>query len=586
MLSKNIVIQSLDALKAFLNKNEIKILTRNASSIFVQIYTFETNPQWASSIVTALRETLPQAVFAGASTVGEIAYGELLTGSTIVSISFFEKTEVKAFIVEATGSESELGKNLRLQIENRCTKIDGVLLLATPMTMNVSNFLAGFSLSDITYPIFGGGAGDYASMKKSLLFCNDQYLNKGAVAVVFMGHQIKIKAYTYLGWQALSKKMTITEVDGLWVKKIDDQPAFDVYQRYLDIQNDENFFLNVLEFPFLIIRDGIQYARVPVAVNNENAINFIADVKPGESFRIGYGNPSYIIEKAKEIGNLMKEFNPEAIFLYSCGSRRFLLQGDVEQETRPFESIAPTFGFYTYGEFMGDAKGINLLNSTMVAVGMKEDDHSKEFRHIKKVYPEKLKKLDPYAYKHSRIISRLIYFIRAVTEELEEAHKEAMRLAEIDILTKAYNRVKAYEFLTNETNRGKRYKSKYSVIMMDIDFFKKVNDTYGHNAGDAVLVHLVKIVKEQLRSMDMLSRWGGEEFLILLPETGLDGAMATAERIRLAIEQASFPEVGNLTCSFGVTLFRVSDNIESLLERADEGLYEAKNSGRNRVVAK
>jgi len=589
MISKTLVVKTFESLKNLVNTSEIDELAINASSVLVQVFTSLTDPLWAIKIETVLREKFPDAMIVGTSSGGEIAHGQLFVHSTIVSITFFKEAKVKAFVIDASnGNEADLGKDLRCNIEHICTKIAGVLLLGTPLTMDVTKFLIGLSGLKDTYPIFGGGAGDYGAITKSLIFSNGKYLSKGAVAVVFMGDHIQIESYTYLGWKPISKEMVITEVDGLWVKKIDDKPTFHIYQQYLDIQNDDDFFLNVLEFPLMVKRDGVQYARVPKIANEDNALMFSADLKEGERVSIGYGNPNIIIDQATEVQSLMATFEPESIFLYSCICRRFLLQNDVDQETKPFETIAPTSGFYTYGEFEGTPSKIHMLNATMVAVGMKECNINKEYNQKLNILqvPQILEEVDPLAYKHSRIISRLIYFIRAVTDELEEANKKATRLSEIDYLTQTFNRIKANEIFERETKWSQRFGVEFSIILLDVDYFKEINDTYGHNIGDEFLVELVEIIKMQLRTTDMLIRWGGEEFIIAMPETGLAGAKVVAEKVRREIEQTLFPIVGQQTCSFGVCSYKKGEQIKEIIERADQALYEAKRSGRNKIVLK
>jgi diguanylate cyclase (GGDEF) domain len=199
---------------------------------------------------------------------------------------------------------------------------------------------------------------------------------------------------------------------------------------------------------------------------------------------------------------------------------------------------------------------------------------------------EKPKLLDPFSRQHSLIISRLVNFIRVVTEELEQANAEARRLAERDYLTQAYNRMKAHAFIKNEIERCDRYDHVFSIIMLDMDFFKKVNDTFGHNLGDEILIHLVNLLSREIRTIDMLSRWGGEEFLIIMPLTDSDGAKITAERIRIVVEQTQFTRGLTQTCSFGVTAYKKGESIESMIDRVDKALYEAKLRGRNCVVTK
>jgi diguanylate cyclase (GGDEF)-like protein len=139
--------------------------------------------------------------------------------------------------------------------------------------------------------------------------------------------------------------------------------------------------------------------------------------------------------------------------------------------------------------------------------------------------------------------------------------------------------------MENEMKRSHRYGRKFSILILDMDLFKKVNDEYGHNVGDAVLSQLVRIIDREIRDSDILSRWGGEEFLVVMPETVINGAIIMAERIRKAVEKADFPQVFNQTCSLGVTTFRLGEHIEETIDRADRALYEAKRKGRNCVVA-
>ena len=158
-------------------------------------------------------------------------------------------------------------------------------------------------------------------------------------------------------------------------------------------------------------------------------------------------------------------------------------------------------------------------------------------------------------------------------------------LAITDKLTKLYNRHKFYEIATHEIERSKRYKRPLSLIIFDIDHFKKINDTYGHDVGDYVLQELAKLIKKHIRKQDFAFRWGGEEFIILLPETDAQGAMKLAEKLRRIIESHTFKKVGQVTISLGVTEYSSSDkDIDEVVKRADNALYLSKKNGRNRAT--
>jgi diguanylate cyclase (GGDEF)-like protein/PAS domain S-box-containing protein len=174
---------------------------------------------------------------------------------------------------------------------------------------------------------------------------------------------------------------------------------------------------------------------------------------------------------------------------------------------------------------------------------------------------------------------------RDVTEQ-KRVEKQLYHLSTTDALTGAYNRRMFIDLLTRELQRAQRYGVVFSLLMFDIDRFKMVNDRYGHDAGDRVLVEVVEVSRKTIRSTDILSRWGGEEFMVLLPQTDEEEALAMGERLRKAIAHHSFADVDALTISVGVTSLIQRDSIYILLKRVDEALYAAKDGGRNRVMLK
>lgn len=165
------------------------------------------------------------------------------------------------------------------------------------------------------------------------------------------------------------------------------------------------------------------------------------------------------------------------------------------------------------------------------------------------------------------------------TEQLEQ-------LMLTDQLTGVGNRRLMIKALTDETTRAQRYQRPYSLIFFDLDHFKRINDAYGHASGDAVLVAVAGSLKAALRDCDLLGRIGGEEFVVLLPETGIDNALQAAQRMRADIEQLRIVQIEeNITISAGVAEWRDGESGEQLLDRADHALYRAKESGRNRCLA-
>lgn len=169
------------------------------------------------------------------------------------------------------------------------------------------------------------------------------------------------------------------------------------------------------------------------------------------------------------------------------------------------------------------------------------------------------------------------------TQELAEKNKELEQLTVTDQLTGLHNRRSLDKHLSNERDRFRRSGRSYGVILMDVDHFKDVNDTYGHQAGDNILQELGDILKTKTRVTDIVGRWGGEEFMIICPDTDQDGIYHLAEKLRKTMESHSFTTIGTKTASFGAVISHSDDTTETIVARADKALYQAKRNGRNRV---
>jgi diguanylate cyclase (GGDEF)-like protein/PAS domain S-box-containing protein len=172
--------------------------------------------------------------------------------------------------------------------------------------------------------------------------------------------------------------------------------------------------------------------------------------------------------------------------------------------------------------------------------------------------------------------------------ELKRAQTELQRLATTDVLTNLFNRRYFFELANTELKRAIRYQQPLALVLLDLDHFKHINDTFGHAAGDQVLTAFATACKENIREIDVLARFGGEEFILLMPQTDSEQAYQVVERLRLATTQLRIEvEVQqiSLTSSFGLAVLAgEQDTLDAILQRADEALYAAKQSGRNRVT--
>ncbi len=177
------------------------------------------------------------------------------------------------------------------------------------------------------------------------------------------------------------------------------------------------------------------------------------------------------------------------------------------------------------------------------------------------------------------ILAVIVYKNRSISK----LNRQLLELSITDNLTKLYNRNKLDEVLIEESNRANRFDHIFGVIIIDIDYFKSVNDIHGHQMGDTVLKEFADILKFNSRKTDTVGRWGGEEFLIICSETNLDGILSFANTLKEKISSYPFALGEQKTASFGVSVYKKDENVEDMIKRADDALYEAKENGRNKV---
>ncbi|MBF0488815.1 MAG: diguanylate cyclase [Nitrospirae bacterium] len=338
--------------------------------------------------------------------------------------------------------------------------------------------------------------------------------------------------------------------------------------------NDEDYFLKSIEI-------GVaKYIKKPV--NNGDLLSILAKV-------------ARAVSQQKEI-----ESKNEFIKTILDNNPTFIMITDIDEVYFLNASFLRFLGFDTFDEFIGKA---NSINRFMV---VKEDSFykGKSFNvWIKEaINTEKTDCIVFMAGKDQLKSEARAYIIHAnAIPELQERKRYLITFTDIshiecdmkmfqdmavkDALTGIFNRKKFEDELKKEIERSLRYNNFLALIIFDIDHFKSVNDTYGHQTGDYVLQEITKLVSENVRKYDTFARYGGEEFVILTPETNLAGAKELAEKLREIVQDYKFTDVGTVTCSFGVSEYVKHEDPAGFIKKADYALYIAKNKGRNRVKA-
>jgi diguanylate cyclase (GGDEF)-like protein len=528
----------------------------------------------------------PSAFIAGTSTNGDICDGHLWESGMVLSVSVFESSLVKVYFLDCGDNREKVAGMTIRDILDADVNIKAGEILVTVHSLDNRIIINEVEKHKRKVCIWGGGsANEDVIGKDTIVFDGDNISHCGVVFITYAGDALHIAVKHAIGWKPLGKDFSVTKIDGNHLYELDNVPAGRVYKKYLDIQADEDFFSNILEFPIMAHQHGYDVLRLPYYCDaSDDSIELAAALDEGTPVNLSYGDPDVIRQDVCKLKNEVENFAPEAIFLYSCGVRRLYWKYLINKETAPFANIAPVAGFYSFGEIMGMGDYIIEHHVTLIAISMREGGKAR-------MNPTGVGEVElprtPEQAMHSPIsmVRRLANYINVTTAELHEANEMLKESAETDELTGIYNRRMLNKIVSDAMERANKHDIPMLLGIVDIDDFKKINDTYGHDVGDSVLktlTHAMALEMEKLPS-GIVGRWGGEEFLFLAPHLEIDKVLERIEMARERISQLEIAKVGCCTISVGVTQFIKGDTSDTIFKRADDALLEAKGTGKNKL---
>lgn len=552
-------------------------------SLLIHIYSGVPDEARLVGIAREVRAELPQAIVWGTMSAGEIMHGKVIPCSIALSALLFESTEIGLLrFDDVDGREAEVGRAFVKAVDS-ISGLKAVELSLRGIDMDTKNILREISRCRRDIQIFGGyPGGHHINTPEHFLFDADGVMYNTLLAITYVGDDFHIDVDKTIGWEPLGIPFKVTKADGNHLIEVNGKPAAGVYEKFLQIDRSlHNNAEDAYEFP-LLTRDGEdEQLRTTVHIEEDGSLYLHGYVTEGMEIQLSYGNPSTIVERVNERLDALMAFRPQAILLYSCVVRKAFWEDFVNVEMEPFEAIAPTSGFHTWGELIREPHNGKLMehNVTMLSIGMREGDAAAG--ELPKVRVD-----DTVLRGQASLLRRLTRLVYASMEELQKAHQRLTFMAERDALTGLYNRAKIEELIDAALDAAGNGHGEVTLVMLDIDHFKRVNDTYGHDTGDNVLREIACLLKAATVQVPgaKAGRWGGEEFFILFPGISLRQGFDLAENLRIAVEQFNFTGAGHVTISQGVIAVRSALDRQRVYTRVDNALYQAKQSGRNRVV--
>lgn len=587
MKSQQFLYINKDQLSRWFNDNPVN----DSEKTLIQIFFGETNLDKARNVTALLVERFSNTMIIGTSSGKEAMGTSLNKGSIVISITQFENTKIitrsfdymdKSFSMDDSASLGELiGKFLN---ENNA-KAAICFVSFLKGIFNGTDFLDKIYEFSPKTVLSGGICGLYQMDRLEDYFVvhNNTILEYGCVIAAMVSDVLEVDNHHALEWIPTGKAMTVTKAFKNRVYELDHRPAYEIYKTYLGEHIKQNKMYAGLIFPLFIEKGGINLLRITLKFHDDGSISYPASFMTGDKVFFGIANPSSFKKSIIKSYEYIKGRNPEAIFCYSCMARDSFLSADIiNEETRCIGQIAPLSGFQTMGEFFHDENGNYVMNYTSTFLLLSEGSK----RPHKYTASQSLSRTLNEDTEENFELKSLTNLLEITSSQLKESNEKFRQLAIFDSLTSIYNRGKIEQSLKKELERCKRQagKTSFTIFLFDIDDFKMINDIYGHGTGDIVLKTLSTEIKKVLRKVDYFGRWGGEEFLIILPNTPIGQAELSVQRVMKIIRSMKFNEAFSVSVSGGLVECGKDSDFDAIITEADRKLYQAKRNGKDTYV--
>lgn len=559
------------------------------ASLSIHVYSGFSIERFTSQIARQLQECFPDAHVVGTMSAGEVAEGKILPRGVLVSALLFEETQVAVRRYDAVkGNEEAVGRQIRSDIE-AIADVRGVELLVPGTGFSARRIFGELGTCAEGIQIWGGYSGSHIlNAPSQFVFDATGILRDSVLVTVFSGKNLHIDIDKTIGWEPLGLSFPVTKAEGNRLIELGGRPASEIYEKFLQI--DRSMHNNAEEgyaFPLLARYNGNEWLRSAFHIEEDGSLNLHGSVAPGMEIQLSYGNPENILRVLNQRLEALRRFKPQVVLLYSCVVRKAFWGNMVNIEMEPFASLCSTAGYHTGGEIMRNKNTgeVEEHNVTLLSIALREGEAPAGA--LPEVHAD-----DALLRDQASMLRRLTNLIYITMGELQKAQSDLRRLneelsvmAERDPLTGLYNRRKIDERINGTLDEAAESGKTVSLIMLDVDHFKRVNDVYGHSAGDAVLKGVAGVLQHAAECLGgCAGRWGGEEFFLLLPGADESTAMTAAEGLRLQVCACEFPEAEKVTISLGVITVSGEADRRQVFSRVDSALYQAKDGGRNRTV--
>ncbi len=557
--------------------------TYDSLVMYFQIFSTELEEKSVRPIWESIEKIFPGKPWFGHSTAGNVSNCEI-TSDMSVSITVFEDPTTQFQILQYSMGKQSTAE-IAEDIINECEKNSWVKAVEFYRTINAESptvFSEKFERLRDDIQMFGGivCSRNITSTDSCVFSSVGGFDTTGLIVVLFGGDNFYVNSFKVSGWQPIGRNFVVTKAEGSTIYELDGMPAYNVYKKYLKIENDDNLFVNALEFPLMYEYNGIKIVRAPAAGNEDGSLVMSADVKVGTIVRLSYGEPITIMNAVKDAAKEIFDFRPDILHIFYCTARKvFWGMNEPTTEIHPFRYVKGSTGFFSHGEFLREKGSLNQNSITLVLAAMREGE-GRRGKGVGLFDEDSIGTKLPLASRMATFIRETAFELETLNSELQVYNEQLQDIAKTDALTGLENRL-SFDQLLKDIENEKSNDKDWAMLMIDLNGLKVANDTYGHKAGDILIKGTAQVISDIYAGDGHCYRIGGDEFVVIIDA---DQAMLDDYRLKLKerIEAYNAVEQYPLSMAIGEARLKNAQGIRGSISdwkmNADLDMYREKDA--------
>lgn len=550
-------------------------------SMYFHIFSTELREDEVRPVWECIERIFPGKPWVGHSTAGNVSDCEI-TSEMSVTITVFEKETTK-FKINQYSMSKQATKDIAMDIIKVCENNPWVKAVEFYRTINSESpnvFSEEFDCLREDIQMFGSivCSKDITSTDSCVFSSVGGFDTTGLLVLFFGGEDFHVNSFKVSGWQPIGRTFVVTKAKGCTIYELDGKPAYNVYKKYLRIENDENLFVNALEFPMMFERDGIRIVRAAAAGNEDGSLVMSANVEEGTIVRLSYGEPDTIMDAVREAAKEISDFNAEILHIFYCTARKvFWGMDEPTTEIYPFRYVKGSAGFFSHGEFLREKGSLNQHSVTLVLAAMREGEGKKGKNSV--VFEERITSTKlPLASRMATFIRETVFELETTNSQLQFYNDQLKGIAKTDGLTGLKNRL-AFDELLKEIENEKIHDKDWAMLMIDLNGLKATNDQYGHEAGDELIKGTATVISDIYADKGECFRIGGDEFVVII-DASEEQMLEYRNKLKARMDEYNRVETYKLSMAVGESRLNNPDGVRGSISdwkmNADMDMYREK----------